>query len=332
MDTPVALIIFNRPKKAARVFDQIALAKPRKLFVIADGPRPDRPEDVDLCKATRSVIDRVDWDCKVYKNYSDVNLGSGKRPATGITWVFENVENAIILEDDCEPHPTFFPYCEELLEKYRDDERVMHISGRSVFPDRKTTAYSYYFTRSMSGWGWATWARAWKYHDFYLDSWPELRDTLWLLDTLGDHRADRFFRGLFDRLYTITKKGYGGWDHQWNFAVWAQNGLGIRPYANLVYYMGVEEGAGKFWFRREQVDFPSSAIEFPLRHPPFMVRDREADQYTFDSMFSDLRKSVWYQNVGYPIHLKIYRRLSEYFPLTIRNRLRRFDEWLGTRS
>ena len=87
MDTPVALIIFNRPKKAARVFDQIARAKPRKLFVIADGPRPNRPEDVDLCKATQAVIDRVDWDCKVYKNYSDVNLGSGKRPATGITWL-----------------------------------------------------------------------------------------------------------------------------------------------------------------------------------------------------------------------------------------------------
>ena len=129
MRTPVVFIIFSRPDLTARVFAEIARARPEKLLVIADGPRPDREGEDAKCAATRAIIERVDWPCEILKNYSNVNLGCGHRPATGLRWVFEQVEEAIILEDDCVPHPTFFRFCEELLEHYRDDERVMHISG-----------------------------------------------------------------------------------------------------------------------------------------------------------------------------------------------------------
>src|SRR5262249_54066021 len=129
MDTAVAVIVFNRPEVTARVVNEIARAQPSRLFVIADGPRDDRPGEAEKCAATREVIERVDWSCEVLKNYSDVNLGVGFRPATGIRWVFEHVDRALIFEDDCVPNQTFFRYCDELLEKYRDDERVMHISG-----------------------------------------------------------------------------------------------------------------------------------------------------------------------------------------------------------
>ena len=114
MDTPVALMIFNRPDTTSRVFAEIAKAKPRKLMVIADGPRPGRPGEAEKCAAARAVIDGVDWECEVLRNYADVNLGCRLRPATGISWVFEQVAEAIILEDDCVPHPTFFPFCEQL--------------------------------------------------------------------------------------------------------------------------------------------------------------------------------------------------------------------------
>jgi hypothetical protein len=142
LKTPVALIIFKRPDTTERVFETIRQAKPPKLLVVADGPRTDQPGEAEKCAATRAIIDRVDWDCEVLKNYSDSNLGCGLRPATGISWVFEQVEEAIVLEDDCVPHPTFFRFCEELLEYYRHDERIMSISGINPYFGRRRAEYS----------------------------------------------------------------------------------------------------------------------------------------------------------------------------------------------
>jgi hypothetical protein len=146
LNVPVLLIIFNRLESTKKVFREIAKAKPRQLFVAADGPRPNHPEDIEKCRLTRAVIDEVDWECDVHKNYSDVNLGCGQRPATGISWVFEHEERAIILEDDCVPHLTFFRFCEELLERFHDDERVMQICGNNFQFGRKRTRYSYFFS------------------------------------------------------------------------------------------------------------------------------------------------------------------------------------------
>ena len=156
MTTPVALLIFNRPECTERVFAAIRQAKPSMLLAIADGPRPDRPDDIAKCAAARAIIDRVDWDCEVFKNYADTNLGCGVRPATGISWVFDRVETAIILEDDCIPHPDFFRYCDELLTRYRDDERVMHISGNNFWAGKYQHEDSYLFSRYTLSWGWAT--------------------------------------------------------------------------------------------------------------------------------------------------------------------------------
>ncbi len=155
--TPVALIIFNRPDTTERVFAEIAKARPPKLFIIADGPREDRPGEAERCASARAIVDRVDWNCEVQKNYSDVNLGCGARPATGISWVFDQVEEAIILEDDCIAHPTFFRFCDELLEKYRDDERIMHIAGNNFQFGNQRTSFSYFFSHHNICWGWASW-------------------------------------------------------------------------------------------------------------------------------------------------------------------------------
>src|SRR4028118_433764 len=176
MKTPVVLIIFNRPAQTEKVFEVIRQAKPPKLLVIADGSRAERPGEAEKCAAARAVIDRVDWDCEVFKNYSDVNLGCDPRISSGLNWVFETVEEAIILEDDCVPHPTFFRYCEELLERYRHDARVMNISGQNVLFGRHRTEYSYYFSRYTLCWGWASWRRAWQYFDVDVKLWPEIRD------------------------------------------------------------------------------------------------------------------------------------------------------------
>src|SRR5687767_13684909 len=163
--TPVALLVFNRPQATARVFEAVARARPPRLLVVADGPRADRPDDGELCHQTRAIIERVDWPCEVMKDYSDTNLGCRKRVSSGLDWVFSNVADAIILEDDCLPEPSFFPFCEELLERYRDDERVAMIRAGNFLEGRRVASTSYYFSRWFHIWGWATWARAWKHND-----------------------------------------------------------------------------------------------------------------------------------------------------------------------
>ncbi len=281
MNTPVALIIFNRPDTTKQVLAEIAKVKPSKFYVIADGPREGHAEDVEKCSVARKVIEGVDWECEVFKNYSDVNLGCGKRPATGISWVFEHVEEAIILEDDCVPHPTFFRFCEELLEIYRHDERIMMIGGRSNLYDQERTQYSYYFSQLPSCWGWSTWRRAWRHHDMEINLWPSLRDTSWLLDILSDPVEIEFWQNTFDKAYT----GAGNvdyWDFQWAFTCWAHNGLTILPTKELVSNIGFgEEATHTKSFNDKRANLPVAEMVFPFKHPPYMVRDREADKLRF---------------------------------------------------
>lgn len=282
MKTAVALIIFNRPEVTRRVFSEIAKAKPQKLLVIADGPREDHPTDAERCAAARAVVEDVDWACELLLNFSEVNLGCKVRPATGISWVFEQVEQAIIFEDDCLPHPSFFPYCEELLERYRDDERVMTISGNNFQFGRQRTRYSYYFSRYTHTWGWATWRRAWRHFDGEIRLWPELRETSWLLDILGDRAAAEHWRRQFDAVAHMNSV----WDYQWAFACWAQNGLTAIPNRNLVSNIGWGEDATHTKAAEDRLArLPADEMLFPLEHPPYVVRHREADRFT-EQLFS----------------------------------------------
>ena len=279
LKTPVALIIFNRLDTTEKVFEVIRQVKPPKLLVIADAPRANRPGEVEKCAAVRAIIDRIDWSCEVLKNYSDVNLGCGLRPATGISWVFEQVEDAIILEDDCLPDPTFFRFCEELLEKYRNEPKVMTISGiaahstSSLFAN-KIPGYSYYFSRYFGTWGWASWRRAWQYFDFKMQCFPEILEQGWLNKFFQDEREAEYWRKRLEETYTR----FHAWDYQWELACWLQNGLSIRPHVNLISNIGFgpeavntkdEYGLG--------INMPVKAIPFPLKHPPSVVRDEKAD-------------------------------------------------------
>ena len=309
MNTPIALIIFNRPDHTEKVFSQIAKVKPSKLLVIADGPRAGYPHDLQDCDAARSIIDRVDWDCDLYKNYSDVNLGCGRRPATGISWVFELVDNAIILEDDIIPHPTFFPYCEELLERFQDDQRVMSIAGMSSQFGEKGTmynAYSYGFRRAISGWGWATWRRAWEHYDYHIKSWPILRDTNWLEDITRNPLATQFYKRIFDRAYE-DNGNITFWDYQWLFTCWLQNGLCVVPNAHLTMNIGFGEKSTHTKAPPQLAPTSLEEMTFPLNHPPFMLRDFEADVHRYH-----LRHSQKGKNRSWNSRLKeIFRRIQK---------------------
>ncbi|MDT7542553.1 MAG: hypothetical protein QOE33_2457 [Acidobacteriota bacterium] len=314
MHTPVAFIIFNRPDVTARVFAEIARARPPKLLVVADGARADRPGEADLCRAARSVVERVDWDCEVLTNFSDVNLGCRNRVSSGITWVFDQVEEAIIVEDDCLPHPTFFPFCEEMLARYRDDERVMHITGDNFQFGHSRTSESYYFSRMINIWGWASWRRAWRLYDVEMKLWSRLRETDWLIDVVGHPVAASYWRHTFDEVYFGRNNT---WDYQWTFSVWAQNGLAIVPDVNLVSNIGWGAGATHTSPGESPLaDIPVEEMRFPLRHPADMIRQREADDYNFQ------RVCLWY---GFEptAYMRLHRKVYNLMPRPARSTLSR---------
>jgi len=326
MQTPVCLIIFNRPDTTEIVFREIARAKPEKLFVVADGPRPGHPDDPEKCAAARAVFDRVDWKCEVLKNYSDVNLGCGRRPATGIGWVFEQVEDAIILEDDCVPHPTFFRFCEELLERYRHDERIMHISGYNYQFKHRRDPFSYFFSYFNFSTGWASWRRAWQYHDMQMKHWPALRDTSWLLDILEEPRGAEYWQRGFDRAYAL-----GGnvafWDFQWNFACWAQSGLAIRPTTNLVANIGYGHTEATHTKSADTIlaNVPAEEMAFPLMHPPYVIRNAEFDRSFIREILAPeiAREHSYYRKLRRKIAAVIKKGLSLKSSQVVRDRLRK---------
>ena len=281
--TPIVFIIFKRPDTTQLVFDQIRRVQPAQLLVIADGPRVDRAGEAEKCAATRAILDQVDWDCQVLTNFSDHNLGCKYRVATGLEWAFTQVEAAIVLEDDCVPDLTFFPFCTEMLERYRHDTRIMAISGNNFLFDRVPTDYSYYFSQYWDVWGWATWRRAWQYFDVDLKVWPEVKQKKLLRNILPDASSIRYWHKI---VQAVLDGQIDTWDYQWNLAIWLQHGLCIHAKNCLVTNVGFgAEATNTTDADNLRANLPVRPIEFPLRHPPFVLRDTQGDRYTQKTAF-----------------------------------------------
>jgi len=230
-DVPVALMLFNRPSLTAAVFKQIRQFKPSTLLLIADGPRNEL--EAGLCADARAVTNQIDWPCKVLRNFSSTNLGCRARVSSGLKWVFDQVDEAIILEDDCLPDPSFFTFCSHLLFAYRKDERIMHISG-SCFLPRPFTRDSYWFSRHSDIWGWATWRRAFRHYDENMTTWPRCgalsRHLLW-----KNPLEREYWKQMFDRTHAGNTDT---WDFQWHWAVYRRQGRTIIPRTNLITNLG----------------------------------------------------------------------------------------------
>ena len=274
--TPVALLIFNRPDTTERVFQAIAQAKPSKLLVVADGPRDSRLGEAALCEQTRAVIARVDWACEVITNFADRNMGCKLRVASGVDWIFEQVPEAIILEDDCLPHPSFFRFCDEMLERYRDNERVGMVSGGNLQFGQTRGTGSYYFSKYTHIWGWASWRRAWKYYDRDLTLWPAFRDQGLLEQMFETSGEQAYWRNAFQWVHEGT---LDTWDAQWTFTALTHGLLQIAPNVNLISNIGFGANATHTHIEGAHSNLPTQAIEFPLQHPIFVIPDLEADRF-----------------------------------------------------
>jgi len=275
---PVLLLVFNRPDLAEQVFAAIRAAKPSRLFVAADGPRADRTEEDLLCEQCRALVRHVDWPCEVMTLFRESNLGCKKAVSSAITWFFEHVEEGIILEDDCMPDASFFPYCADLLEKYRDEPRIAHISGENDQPPGCWKRDTYRFTLFNRIWGWATWRRAWLKYDLNMDLWPQIRDSGQFRGWLGRQDSLCYWTDVFDRCH---RGEIDTWDYQWVFSSWANGMFSIAPGCNLITNIGFDE---RGTHARNEAGYgagiPSQSILFPLRHPVPIEPDRKADRWS----------------------------------------------------
>lgn len=282
LDTPVLLVIYRRPALTRRVFDAIAQAKPRRLFIAADGPAT--PADREGCELTRAAVEDVEWDCKVSRDFSDRNLGLNQRMISALDWVFSEVESAIVLEDDCLPGQRFFGFCSSLLDHYQHDPRVVHISGE-CYRRHRDSADSYFFSKYPLAWGWATWRRAWARFDPLISTWPRLENQPEMRALFDSNDERKYWLSTFARFYEDTARGRpASWDYAWYYACMTA-GLSIHPAVNLVANIGYGPLASHTRELGDLAERPVGALEETLRHPEAVVRDRQADMDTFDRRF-----------------------------------------------
>lgn len=277
--TPILFLIFNRPDTTFLVFEEIRKIKPKSLYVAADGARPEKNGEKELCEASRSVLAKIDWDCEVKTLFREHNLGCGKAVSGALDWFFEQNEMGIILEDDCLPDPSFFNYCEVLLEKYKNDERISTI-GASNYQIKNNTIYSYYFSIYSHIWGWATWRRTWNLYKYSLENYNKEI----LIRNFKTSNEVNFW----DAIYSKMDKNYipDTWDYQLQFINFKYNMLSIIPSVNMVKNIGFYNGTHLI------ENIPS--YHFNLRFgsidkiifPETVIRDYKADLYFYNNMLS----------------------------------------------
>ena len=286
MMAPVLLIIFNRPELTRQVFNAIREARPTQLFIAADGPRT--VAEKVLTDAARAVTEHIDWPCEVQRNYAEYNMGCKHRPASAISWAFETVEELIILEDDCLPHPDFFTFCEAMLFKYRDEEKVMHISGDCFLPFDLNE--SYYFTNYTHVWGWATYRRSWQKMDLSMADWEKLKATMFLTKRLQKKYAVAYWEAIFNNVAFDDPKI---WDYQWTYSVWKEGGIAIAPAANLISNIGFGTGATHTLDPENNLAHKKVSELVIKKHPEMFVINRIADTWIRDHIYSIPPKNIF---------------------------------------
>ena len=276
MRGPLLFIVFNRPALTARVFATIREARPPRLYVAADGPRPGHPTDAARSKATRAVATAIDWPCELHTRFLPANQGARVAIESAITWFFDHEPEGIVIEEDVLPDTTFFPFVEEQLARYRPDHRVGLIGGLSLLAPPPPPA-SYAFSNYAHMFGWGTWARVWRDHDPAMADWPDIRASALLRRVLnGRAHAVRHWTRTFDRTFRNPSPQ---WDNALQLSLWRRGLLSVIPGINMItnigYGAGATTNAGPMPAYERRV--PARAMPFPLVHPSEIAADPAFD-------------------------------------------------------
>lgn len=271
MTSPILFIVFNRPETTNQVFESIRIARPGKLYIAADGPRENRPEEVILCNEVRQIVDKVDWPCEVKTLFRERNMGCKLGVSSAIEWFFQNEYEGIILEDDVLPKPDFYLFCDEMLTRYRNDERVIMVTGNNLL-GANVVSNEYYFSEFYSVWGWATWKRCWDTYDVTIKDWPKKQ----LISYLKHRFNSKLFKYYYSGFNLIHENKIDTWDHQWTYNCIFNSGYCIVPRANLIRNIGVYGTHSPGLSENHFIDY--GKMEFKsLVHPERVIVDFEAD-------------------------------------------------------
>jgi hypothetical protein len=276
-NTAVLFLVFNRLDTTQEVFKIIQKAKPPRLYLASDGARTDKKGEVLLVEDLREyILKNIDWDCEVKTLFREENLGCKMAVSSAIDWFFDNEEEGIILEDDCLPDPTFFEFSQEMLIRFKNDRRIGMISGDNFQHGRVRNRDSYYFSKYVHIWGWATWRDRWKAsYDVSIKKWPVIRGESWLEDIALNKKESKKWSEIFDLVYS---KKIDTWDYQWVFANWIEGRLSVVPNVNLVCNIGfLRSDATHTRGYSPEANIPTRPILFPLNHPILTVRNVVAD-------------------------------------------------------
>jgi len=278
---PILFIVFNRLDTTQQVFQVFKEVKPPRLFIAADGPRYGKEGEAERCEAVRKyVLENIDWECDVKTLFQEKNLGCGKGVSTAISWFFSQVEEGIILEDDCMPHPDFFEYCHELLDKYRNDESVAIISGDNFQDGKIWGDGSYYFTKYTNIWGWATWRRYWDKYHLDLNEYDKEEIEKKIDERIKTKRERDFWKSLFE---TMRVAPIDTWDYQMNFCAWNNNMRSIVPNVNLIKNVGFGEDATHTLNTNAKESSIATKSILPLIHPKKDKIYDKAEAYFFNT-------------------------------------------------
>ena len=284
LNTAVLFIAYNRPRNTKRVFEALCEVKPDRLYIACDGPKSNRVGDYNRVADVRKIVSCVDWVCEVKSLFHDTNLGCKVAVEQAITWFFKHENYGIILEDDCLPNKTFFSFCEELLQKYQYDDRVFAITGDNFQRGRKFGEESYYFSRYLHVWGWATWKRAWEHYDADLSFWPTFKNSLDWEKKFSDKTEKKYWEMIFNRVYANE---INTWDYYWVCSVWKQKGLTATPNQNLVSNIGFGRDSTHTAYSNSPLANMATFELDQIVHPSEIIRNEEADRNAFNFVFNN---------------------------------------------
>lgn len=282
-DTPILVIVWRRPNSLRQLLTALRSLEPDCLFFACDGPNPSRLGEAEKVAATRATIEQeVNWPCKVHRLFSETNLGCRIGVSSAISWFFNNVEEGIILEDDCIPHLDFFEYASILLERYRNDTRIWSISGTNLQPNIYRGDCDYYFSKYFYSWGWAGWRRSWIHYEPDLKALPSFIHSGFIESIFHDPIERKFWKKIWENLYYRNMPDT--WDYQWFFSCISNGGLTIVPNQNLINNIGFDSDATHTTSRTFKVS-KVAGIKVRDSFPKFILPDIHADSYIFNYVF-----------------------------------------------
>ncbi len=296
LNTPILFLTYKRFETSEKVFESIKNAKPKKLYFVSNAPKKNDKVELEKVQKVRSLLNEVNWDCDVVTLFRDEYLDVKESITFSIDWFFEHEEKGIILEDDCVPSQTFYPFCQELLDYYQNDENVYSIGGCCFLEDKNLLNNEYRFSRHTYIWGWATWKRAWLKYDVKMTNWPEFKKSKNYKSIFKNFIICSYWTNIFNMVYENQIKT---WDYQWVYSIWLNNGISIIPNRNLVSNIGFGIDSN-FTHDKKSIEsnIKTSDFDLPLKHITSKIENHNelkfVEQYIYKISLASFIKTTFY--------------------------------------